>query len=84
MVRHMSDLAALAEKFRQEQARVAATRAQLHAAIVKALRAGVRQVDVARATGYTRERLRQLAEAARQAQAVEPPAAGRTGRRRRV
>lgn len=40
------------------------TREQLHAAILEAIAAGVSQADLARATGYTRERLRQLARAA--------------------
>lgn len=61
----MDDLVAIAERYRRDQARAEASRAELHAAIVAALEGGARQVDVARVTGYTRERLRQLAEAAR-------------------
>ena len=57
----MDDLARLVEQLREHQARVDATRAELHAAILAALAAGARQADVARATGYSRERLRQLA-----------------------
>ncbi len=79
----VDDLARLAERLRREQAKVDATRAELHTAIVKALRDGVRQVDVVRATGYTRERLRQLAEAARQADEAAPSGSARDGRRRR-
>ena len=79
----MDDLARLAERLRREQAKVDATRAELHAAIVQALHAGVRQVDVVRATGYTRERLRQLAEAARQAEETEASSSPRAARRRR-
>jgi hypothetical protein len=82
-VRGVSDLAALAERLRREQAQVDATRALLHAAIIEALQDGMRQVDVVRATGYTRERLRQLAEAARQADSAEPPGPAHSGRRRR-
>lgn len=39
------------------------------AAIVVALDAGVRQVDIVEITGYTREHVRRLAEAERQADA---------------
>lgn len=35
-------------------------RAELQEEIVKAARAGVRQADIVRTTGYTRERVRQL------------------------
>jgi hypothetical protein len=80
----MADLAALAERLRREQAKADATRAELHAAIVKALAEGMRQVDVVRATGYTRERLRQLAEAARQVDAARPSGSARDARRRRA
>ena len=79
----MDDLARLAERLRREQAKVDATRAELHAAIVKALQDGVRQVDVARATGYTRERLRQLAEAARQADETAASSSPRAAPRNR-
>jgi hypothetical protein len=79
----VDDLARLAERLRREQAKVDATRVELHAAIVKALQDGVRQVDVARATGYTRERLRQLAEAARQANETAASSSPRATRRTR-
>jgi hypothetical protein len=79
----VDDLARLAERLRREQAKVDATRAELHAAIVKALQDGVRQVDVVRATGYTRERLRQLAEAARHADETEASSSPRAARRQR-
>lgn len=39
-------------------------RLELHQAIVADLDAGVRQADLVRLTGYTRERIRQLARAA--------------------
>ena len=38
---------------------------ELHAAIVADLGAGVRQADLARLTGYSRERIRQIEHAAR-------------------
>jgi len=37
------------------------TRGALHTAIVEALRAGVRQTRIVQITGYTRERVRQIA-----------------------
>lgn len=50
---------------RADQARELAL-TQLHAAIVTALRSGGRgtQAEIARRTGYTRERIRQIARAA--------------------
>ncbi|MCW2641095.1 MAG: hypothetical protein JWP76_3401 [Dactylosporangium sp.] len=45
------------------------TRADLADAIVEAARAGVRQVEIVKRSGYTRERIRQLCRAA----GVEPP-----------
>lgn len=49
--------------------------ADLHTAIVEALRAGVKQVDLVRTTGYTREYLRQIRKAADDAEgASRPPA----------
>lgn len=38
-----------------------ALRPDLHAEILAALAAGVRQVDIVKATGYTRDAIRQLA-----------------------
>lgn len=40
--------------------------AELHAAIVAALDAGMKQAELVRLTGYHRERIRQLARAARE------------------
>ena len=40
--------------------RLASARYDLHSAIVDALAAGVRVTDLVEATGYTRERIRQL------------------------
>lgn len=52
------------DKADQARARVAETRAELAAAIVEEARAGARQVDLARASGLTRERVRQIVRAA--------------------
>lgn len=49
-------------------AKVAETRAPLAAAIIEEARAGTRQVDIVRRSGYTRERVRQICRAA----GVEP------------
>jgi hypothetical protein len=54
----------LLARLRADQERTDATRKELHTAILDALHAGVRQADIARATGYSRERLRQLARKA--------------------
>lgn len=44
-------------------------RERLHAAIVRAAKSGARQVDIAEASKYRRERVRQILRAA----GVEPP-----------
>ncbi|MDG4770695.1 hypothetical protein [Solwaraspora sp. WMMD792] len=44
--------------------RVAAARGPLAEAIVEAARAGVRQAEIVRITGYNRERVRQICRAA--------------------
>lgn len=54
----------------ETKAGVPRARERLHAAIVAAARAGARQVDIAAASGYRRERIRQICRAA----GVEPPA----------
>lgn len=54
---------ALAE-FEAALAQVEAARAGLHEAIVGALDDGVIQAEIVRRTGYTRERVRQIARAA--------------------
>lgn len=46
------------------RAAVELAREALVEAIAEALRSGMRQVDVARMTGYSRERIRQIARAA--------------------
>lgn len=48
---------------RRAQSRVEETRFHLHHAIAEAVRRGVKQADLARLTGYTRERLRQIVNA---------------------
>lgn len=54
-------MAELVRDLTRRQARHSRTRAELHTAILAHLAAGDRQADIARATGYSRERLRQLA-----------------------
>lgn len=61
----MSDLASLGARFQREQAQLEATREELHACILAAVEAGVRQRDIVSATGYTREYVRQLPEKAK-------------------
>lgn len=54
----------MAKRQRAEQAVIEA-RAAERAAIVTALEAGLKQADVVRITGYTRETIRRLADAER-------------------
>lgn len=63
----MLDLASLGARFQREQAQLEATRGELHACILAAIEAGVRQRDIVSATGYTREHVRQLTVKAKQA-----------------
>ena len=49
---------------------LARARAELHAAIVADLGAGVRQAELVRATGYSRERIRQITRGAESAGAA--------------
>jgi multidrug resistance efflux pump len=51
------------------RAEVERARADLADAIVEAARSGVRQVEIVKRSGYTRERIRQLCRAA----GIEPP-----------
>lgn len=53
-------LETIAKAHAKAQDRANQTRAELHAAILAAIDDGVRQVDIARVTGYTRERIRQI------------------------
>jgi hypothetical protein len=58
-------LEAAAKAYRRAEKRADETRGELYAAIVEADKAGVSQVDIVRATGYTRERVRQIVRAAK-------------------
>ncbi len=58
-------LEAAAKAYRRAEKRADETRAELYAAITEADAAGVPQVDIVRATGYTRERVRQIVARAR-------------------
>ena len=51
------------EQIKASRERVATARADLAAAIVKAARDGMRQVDIIRATGYSRETVRSVLRA---------------------
>lgn len=57
----MDDLTRLANAVRRADKRADEIRAEFFAAVYAALDAGQTQADIARATGYTRERLRQIA-----------------------
>ncbi|MEU7572874.1 hypothetical protein [Micromonospora sp. NPDC049240] len=48
----------------EARARVEAARVELHRVMVAEYRAGARQVDLIRRTGYSRERVRQILRAA--------------------
>jgi thioredoxin-like negative regulator of GroEL len=64
------DTAALdlaAQRYRDAEHALAAARTDLQTEAVQALRAGVRQVEVVRATGWTREYLRKLRQRADEA-----------------
>lgn len=56
----MSQLSEVADEYRRAKGELDAIRPRLFAAIVDAARAGERQVDIARTTGFTRERVRQI------------------------
>jgi len=47
----------------ESRVRADAARQALHEAIVEAGRGGMRQIDLVRVTGYTRERIRQILRA---------------------
>ena len=55
---------AAAAAHRRAERQLERTRAELQAAILEDTAAGVRQSELVRATGYTRERIRQLAREA--------------------
>lgn len=54
---------ASAQRAAEDREKVTEAREQLAAAIVEAAREGMRQVDIVRVTGYTRERVRQILRA---------------------
>ncbi|SCE94647.1 hypothetical protein GA0074696_1816 [Micromonospora purpureochromogenes] len=55
--------AASAQRAAEDREKVTEARDQLAAAIVEAGRDGMRQIDIVRVTGYTRERVRQILRA---------------------
>lgn len=65
-------LEAAARAHKRAQAKADETRTALADAIVEAVRDGVRQVDIVRVTGYTRENIRLLVKAAREAGKLPP------------
>lgn len=56
----MDELQQAAREHHDAKATFETARTRLAEAIVTAARSGVRQTDIVRATGYTRERVRQL------------------------
>lgn len=60
----MTDLEQLAHEYQHAQTRADELRTRLAAAIVDSAKAGVRQADIVKQTGYTRERVRQICRAA--------------------
>jgi hypothetical protein len=59
----MMNLAQLGRRHQRLRADLEALRPQLRAEIRAAAAAGVRQVDIVKATGYTRDMVRQIVEA---------------------
>ena len=53
-----------ARAYRNAEASLQLARSNLHAAIAEDLRAGVRQAELVKATGYTRELIRRVAREA--------------------
>ena len=62
---HMAQATAAesASRAAEDRTKVALARDDLSAAIAEAARAGMRQIDIVRVTGYTRERVRQILRA---------------------
>ena len=60
----MEELEQAAYAFREAADAADIARERLATAIVEAARSGVRQVEIVRVTGYTRERVRQICRAA--------------------
>lgn len=57
-----SELEAATRAYRRAQKAVEKRREELAAAVVKAAKDGVRQFEIVRITGYTRERIRQIVD----------------------
>lgn len=55
-----TELAAVTRRFRKAEAALAAARAELQEAALEAMAGGMKQADVAKVTGWTRETLRKL------------------------
>lgn len=53
-----------AAELREAELELTTARAELHQAVIADLKRGVTQADLVRTTGYTRERLRQIAREA--------------------
>jgi hypothetical protein len=60
----LTKLTSLGERHDRERAAVEKTRGEMTPEIVAAARAGVRQVDIVKASRLTRERVRQICRAA--------------------
>lgn len=60
----MTELEEIAGEYRQAKAAFDDVRGRLADAIVTAAKGGVRQSEIVRVTGYTRERVRQICRAA--------------------
>ncbi|WP_406072368.1 hypothetical protein [Micromonospora sp. NBC_01638] len=62
---HMAQATAAssAQRAAEDREKVTEARDRLADAIVEAARAGMRQIDIVRVTGYTRERVRQILRA---------------------
>lgn len=56
----VSALEQAATRYKNATSEVDRARAELQSEIVKAAQAGVRQAEIVRTTGYTRERVRQI------------------------
>jgi hypothetical protein len=58
-----TELAAITRHFRRAEKALAAARADLQQAAAQAMAEGIKQADVAKVTGWTRETLRKLPKA---------------------
>lgn len=60
----LTTLAALGAQYERERAAAEATRKELTPQVISAAQAGIRQVDIVKASRLTRERVRQICRAA--------------------